>query len=69
MEELNKCTPQYIENMEQVFSQCQQFEEKRLGFLREMLLDVKRHLNLTENQRFEKSLKPFTVEFHVKSCT
>lgn len=52
LEELNKCTPQYIENMEQVFSQCQQFEEKRLGFLREMLLDVKRHLNLTENQSY-----------------
>lgn len=52
LNELNKCTPQYIENMEQVFSQCQQFEEKRLGFLRAMLLDVKRHLNLTENQSY-----------------
>ena len=40
-----------MENMEQVFEQSQQFEEKRLGFLREVLLDVKRHLNLTENQR------------------
>lgn len=42
-----------MENMEQVFDQCQQFEEKRLSFLREVLLDVKRHLNLTEDQRFE----------------
>lgn len=42
-----------MENMEQVFDQCQQFEEKRLSFLREVLLDIKRHLNLTENQRFE----------------
>lgn len=41
-----------MENMEQVFDQCQQFEEKRLSFLREVLLDVKRHLNLTEDQRF-----------------
>lgn len=39
--------------MEQVFNQCQQFEEKRLSFLREVLLDVKRHLNLTEDQRFD----------------
>ncbi|CAL1609113.1 unnamed protein product [Knipowitschia caucasica] len=52
LEELNKCTPQYMENMEQVFGQCQQFEEKRLAFLREVLLDVKRHLNLTENQSY-----------------
>lgn len=53
LDELSKCTPQYMENMEQVFDQCQQFEEKRLNFLREVLLDVKRHLNLTEDQRFE----------------
>lgn len=39
--------------MEQVFDQCQQFEEKRLSFLREVLLDVKCHLNLTEDQRFD----------------
>ncbi|XP_051780617.1 protein kinase C and casein kinase substrate in neurons protein 1 [Erpetoichthys calabaricus] len=52
LEELNKCTPQYIENMEQVFDQCQQFEEKRLNFLKEVQLDIKRHLNLTENQSY-----------------
>ncbi|XP_072540969.1 protein kinase C and casein kinase substrate in neurons protein 1 [Salminus brasiliensis] len=52
LDELGKCTPQYMENMETVFEQCQQFEEKRLGFLREVLLDVKRHLNLTENQSY-----------------
>ncbi|XP_028303494.1 protein kinase C and casein kinase substrate in neurons protein 1 [Gouania willdenowi] len=52
LDELSQCTPQYRENMEQVFDQCQQFEEKRLSFLREVLLDVKRHLNLTENQSY-----------------
>ncbi|KAM9408098.1 protein kinase C and casein kinase substrate in neurons protein 1 [Pholidichthys leucotaenia] len=52
LDELSKCTPQYRENMEQVFDQCQQFEERRLGFLREVLLDIKRHLNLTENQSY-----------------
>ncbi|XP_053172729.1 protein kinase C and casein kinase substrate in neurons protein 1 isoform X1 [Scomber japonicus] len=52
VEELSKCTPQYMENMELVFDQCQQFEEKRLSFLREVLLDVKRHINLTENQSY-----------------
>ncbi|KAM4583370.1 protein kinase C and casein kinase substrate in neurons protein 1 isoform 2-T4 [Fundulus diaphanus] len=52
LDELNKCTPLYMESMDQVFSQCQQFEEKRLAFLKEVLLDVKRHLNLTEKQNY-----------------
>ncbi|XP_070815971.1 protein kinase C and casein kinase substrate in neurons protein 1 [Chaetodon trifascialis] len=52
LDELSKCTPQYMESMEQVFDQCQEFEEKRLSFLREVLLDVKRHLNLTEDQSY-----------------
>uniref|UniRef100_A0A3B4GS30 Protein kinase C and casein kinase substrate in neurons protein 1-like n=1 Tax=Pundamilia nyererei TaxID=303518 RepID=A0A3B4GS30_9CICH len=51
LEELSKCTPQYMECMEQVFDQCQQHEVRRLTFLKEALLDIKRHLNLTENQR------------------
>lgn len=51
LDELGGCTPQYMENMEVVFEQCQQFEDKRLNFLREILLDIKRHLNLTESQR------------------
>ncbi|XP_013989255.1 protein kinase C and casein kinase substrate in neurons protein 1 isoform X1 [Salmo salar] len=52
LDELRKCTPQYMENMETVFDTCQQFEDKRLSFLREVLLDIKRHLNLTENQSY-----------------
>ncbi|KAJ8258672.1 hypothetical protein COCON_G00176840 [Conger conger] len=52
LDELSKCTPQYQEHMGQVFDQCQQLEEKRLSFLREVLLDIKRHLNLTEDQSY-----------------
>ncbi|KAI1890630.1 hypothetical protein AGOR_G00155640 [Albula goreensis] len=52
LDELSKCTPQYMEHMEQVFDQCQQLEEKRLTFLKEVLIDIKRHLNLTENQSY-----------------
>lgn len=51
LDELSKCTPQYMESMELVFDQCQQHEVKRLTFLKEVLLDIKRHLNLTENQK------------------
>ncbi|XP_038635961.1 protein kinase C and casein kinase substrate in neurons protein 2-like isoform X5 [Scyliorhinus canicula] len=47
LDELNKSTPQYIENMEQVFEQCQLFENKRLEFFREVLLEVKQHLDLS----------------------
>lgn len=56
LEEVSGCSPQYMENMEVVFEQCQQFEEKRLNFLREILLDIKRHLNLTESQRWQLNL-------------
>lgn len=62
LEELSKCTPQYMECMEQVFDQCQQHEVKRLTFLKEALLDIKRHLNLTENQR----LVRMKVGLHIK---
>lgn len=51
LDDVGKTTPQYMESMEQVFEQCQQFEEKRLVFLKEVLLDIKRHLNLAENSR------------------
>lgn len=57
LDELNNCTQPYIESMEQVFDQCQHFEEKRLRFIREVLLDMKHHLNLTEDQRFEEQSK------------
>ncbi|XP_047438943.1 protein kinase C and casein kinase substrate in neurons protein 1 [Mugil cephalus] len=52
LDELTKFTPLYKEGMEQAFEQCQEFEEKRLSFHKEVLLDVKHHLNLTEIQSF-----------------
>lgn len=53
LEELSFCTSPYRESMEHAFEQCQNFEERRLEFFKEALLDVKRHLNLIENQRYE----------------
>lgn len=38
--------------MEQVFEQCQQFEEKRLRFFREVLLEVQKHLDLSNVSRW-----------------
>ncbi|KAF6731251.1 Protein kinase C and casein kinase substrate in neurons protein 2 [Oryzias melastigma] len=51
LEELDKLTPQYMENMEQVFEQLQQFEDKRICFFKELLLEVKQHLDLSTNHR------------------
>uniref|UniRef100_A0A3P8V4L9 Protein kinase C and casein kinase substrate in neurons 2 n=1 Tax=Cynoglossus semilaevis TaxID=244447 RepID=A0A3P8V4L9_CYNSE len=53
LEELDKLTPQYMENMEQVFEQWQQFEDTRIRFFREVLLEVKQHLDLSSNHRFQ----------------
>ncbi|XP_061107303.1 protein kinase C and casein kinase substrate in neurons protein 2 isoform X4 [Conger conger] len=53
LEELDKCTPQYMENMEQVFEQWQQFEDKRIRFFSELLMEVKNHLDLSTNHKFQ----------------
>ncbi|XP_061663139.1 protein kinase C and casein kinase substrate in neurons protein 2 isoform X2 [Syngnathoides biaculeatus] len=53
LEELDKLTPQYMENMEQVFEQWQQFEDRRIRFFKEILLEVKQHLDLSTNHRFQ----------------
>ncbi|KAG9339889.1 hypothetical protein JZ751_022202 [Albula glossodonta] len=53
LEELDKCTPQYMENMEQVFEQWQQFEDKRIRFFKDLLLEVKKHLDLSTNHKYE----------------
>lgn len=51
LEDLDKVTPQYMENMEQVFEQWQQFEDKRIRFFKDLLLEVKQHLDLSANHR------------------
>ncbi|KAL0962995.1 hypothetical protein UPYG_G00348150 [Umbra pygmaea] len=53
LEELDKITPQYMENMEQVFEQWQKFEDKRIRFFREVLLEAKQHLDLSTNHKFQ----------------
>ncbi|XP_028305603.1 protein kinase C and casein kinase substrate in neurons protein 2 isoform X6 [Gouania willdenowi] len=53
LEELDKLTPQYMENMEQAFDQWQQFEDKRICFFKELLMEVKQHLDLSSNHRFQ----------------
>uniref|UniRef100_A0AAY4ENG7 Protein kinase C and casein kinase substrate in neurons protein 2 n=1 Tax=Denticeps clupeoides TaxID=299321 RepID=A0AAY4ENG7_9TELE len=53
LDELEKVTPQYMENMEHVFEQWQQFEAKRISFFKEVLVDVKKHLDLSTSHKFQ----------------
>ncbi|XP_041053594.1 protein kinase C and casein kinase substrate in neurons protein 3 isoform X1 [Carcharodon carcharias] len=53
LEELNKYNPKYMEDMEQVFDSCQDFERKRLKFFKDILLDFHKHLDLPNYDSFQ----------------
>ncbi|XP_005990976.1 protein kinase C and casein kinase substrate in neurons protein 1 [Latimeria chalumnae] len=50
LEDLNKYSPKYMEEMETVFDQSQQFEQKRIVFLKQVFLSIHRHLDVTNNE-------------------
>lgn len=66
LKDLDGTTPQYMENMEQVFEQCQQFEDKRLRFFRDLLLDVEKHLDLSNLEGYSSVYRD--LEYSIKSA-
>ncbi|XP_063785006.1 protein kinase C and casein kinase substrate in neurons protein 2 isoform X2 [Pseudophryne corroboree] len=66
LKDLDAATPQYMENMEQVFEQCQQFEDKRLRYFRDLLLDVEKHLDLSNLEGYSSIYRD--LEYSIKSA-
>ncbi|KAF5891427.1 SH3 and multiple ankyrin repeat domains protein 1-like, partial [Clarias magur] len=50
LDDLIGYTPRYMEDMESVFDQSQEQERKRIGFLKNTLLSIHTHLDITNNQ-------------------
>ncbi|XP_053552690.1 protein kinase C and casein kinase substrate in neurons protein 2 isoform X2 [Bombina bombina] len=66
LKDLDSATPQYMENMEQVFDQCQQFEDKRLRFFRDVLLEVEKHLDLSNVESYASVYRD--LEYSIKAA-
>ncbi|OCT70991.1 hypothetical protein XELAEV_18037907mg [Xenopus laevis] len=50
LQELNKYNPKYMEEMETVFDQSQQQEQKKILFLKQVLGSMHKHLDITTNE-------------------
>ncbi|XP_058452922.1 protein kinase C and casein kinase substrate in neurons protein 1 isoform X3 [Malaya genurostris] len=60
LQEINKYNPIYIEDMTSVFSKCQEMEETRLRFFKNVLFSIHKCLNFSEDP----SLPQIYKEFH-----
>lgn len=60
LQEINKYNPVYIEDMTSVFIKCQEMEETRLRFFKNVLFSIHKCLNISEDP----SLPQIYKEFH-----
>lgn len=52
--EINEYNAKYMEDMTVVFEKCQEFEERRLSFFKEMLFEIHGCLNISQNPELPK---------------
>ena len=52
LDELNRANPRYMEDMEGVFETTQEAEKNRLCFFKEVMLDIHKHLDLSNYDRY-----------------
>lgn len=60
LQEINKYNPIYIEDMTSVFIKCQEMEETRLRFFKNVLFSIHKCMNISEDP----SLPQIYKEFH-----
>ncbi|XP_078511324.1 protein kinase C and casein kinase substrate in neurons protein 1-like isoform X2 [Lissotriton helveticus] len=53
LQDLNRYNPKYMEEMETVFEQSQQHEQKRILFLKDSLMSIHEHLDITSNESIQ----------------
>lgn len=51
LQEINKYNPIYVEDMKSVFIKCQEMEETRLQFFKEVLFSLHKNLNISQEPR------------------
>lgn len=56
LDDLIDYAPRYMEEMESVFDQSQEQERKRISFLKNTLLSIHTHLDITNNHKYLRTL-------------
>lgn len=52
LQEINSYNPKYIEDMQEVFDKCQQMEAQRLVFFKDVLFNIHKGLNVSQEPRY-----------------